>query len=154
VPWPRLLLVFLVAGVAASCDGSTGRSFRAEFPEVVLDPDNDIVMEAVPVSLEDGTGLVESLAVLADDGQFIEAGVTGNPADPQVLEVRWGGGSCLERIRIAISGTDASGYAVEVQELAPFLMLGCPGLGISRGVAISLARAVPADRVSLEVDPQ
>jgi hypothetical protein len=151
----RLRWVFLLVALMAACNTPTGRSFEAEFPEVVLDPEFEVVMEAIGVNLHDSTGMVDTFGVLvpaADDP--LQEGVSAQPADPRTLHVHWFGGSCTDRIQIVLSGDVSSGYAIEIEEQPPMFMLGCAGVGISRAVAIRLIEPVSPDEVSFAVEPQ
>ena len=147
---PFALAVLLIA---AGCDLLPGRAFDAEFPIVVLDPQFDIAMKAIPVRLYDASGLVASVQVLLPEGlQRPGPGVEVDPIDPKTVVLRWDGGSCLDRVRIALSTTGLGDFAIDVEEQGP-LLGGCAGVGISRGVVITLNQDVTADQFALTIDP-
>ena len=148
---PRLLVIVSLL-VIAGCVAPSGRPFTATFPEVVLDPDVDVVMEEVPVTLYDATGLVVSLEILPE--RFLGAGWDVEVAETRMVLVQWGGGSCLDQVRIALSRVAPAGFAIDVEEMASPLMLGCAGVGISRGVVITLNEDVLAEDFVVSVNPQ
>lgn len=134
-----LLLLLLLSGCALV--GNQAR-FEMTFPGGGDGP------PAMPVVLEDRTGLVREIGLppLAGDFHFPD-GVTNMPGRMDQLAVTWLSGECTDRSAIVFEPT-ADGYLLAVTVIdRPG---GCFLIGYGRTLAIQLTAPVEASRVRFE----
>jgi hypothetical protein len=128
------LAVFTVAGCLLPA-----RPFSIELP-------GDIVVDDLPVTLEDKTGLVQAIG-LALPGQFNLVEGVGPGDNASMLVVSWLGGSCDVRTHLTFDRRDG-GYVIEAttEGTSP-----CRSSGHLRTVTLLMAEPVDPTLVTLEV---
>lgn len=145
----RLALLFvavLVARVAFGFDPPVGRTLTSTFP---TNPDSYSSM--LPVRLQDVSGLVEGIEVMARPGPGGAPWIVSHSGEPpNDLVIDWLGGACLARIRVLVKPIGAGLRLRLSEERSLGGMLGCMAVGVNRRLVLHLARPMPSDAVQLE----
>jgi hypothetical protein len=140
--WRIAVLGIVLATLAAACGPPAGTLFHT----TLTTEDGSYSM---PVTLGDTTGLVVSMEPgVADPPAGSDASVSTDPANPNVLIVRWFGGACEEETVLGLwpDGDDFGMYVA--LRGGPGLGGGCPAIGINRAVRITLSSPIAADQIT------
>jgi hypothetical protein len=134
----------LVLSVAVAGCVLPPRQFTARFP-------GDGFLEALPVVLEDRTGLVESISIGPPAPMEIHVGEVAAAADPTMLVAAWLGGACDRKAHLIFERLEDSRYRI-AQETST-TDGACILLGVERTVTLRLSEPLDATAVTLESRP-
>jgi len=142
----RAAAVFVLSiVVGAACLAPSGTLFET----TVTMPDGSYPM---PVALRDQTGLVVAIEPALDESAAGKNLFVGpDPADPRSVLVTWFGGACDNDV--AMSLTRAEGIHFLFLDTHGKLGLGCPALGLTRGVAIRFSEPIPVNTIQARLSP-
>ena len=132
------IAAILVAALVAGCGL---RTFEARF-------EGNGWIQALPVTVDDRTGLVTGAATFGGDAGGWENAVTNPFGRPDQLIVNWTGGSCDHHATLVFEPSGGE-FVIRVStERADACRLD----GISRSVRIALSAPISADLVHLQSD--
>lgn len=137
----RVWGVFVLGLILAACL-LPARQFALELPG------RPGVVEPLPVTLEDRTGLVQAVGP-AQPGQLNIADGIGLGEDPSVLVVSWTGGACDRRSHLVFAAAN-DGYTITESTDRDGT---CDDIGVLRTVTLGLASAIDPAVVRLSHDP-
>lgn len=137
----RLLAGVLAGAFAGGCVVGGPARWQTTLPGAAGGP------PALPVTLDDRTGLVAAIGQPPVDGDIgFPEGVSNLAGKPDVLAVTWTTGACTERAHMVFDRV-GNGYRLSVTVIdrpGP-----CDGIGYGRTIAVSLAAPLDARSVEL-----
>jgi hypothetical protein len=144
----RIARATLLAILIGACAGGVGTpAFAATFP-----PSSDGLVDAMPVSFIDQTGLVASISVATSttDGPKVSA----ESGDANALRIEWLGTACDGQISLVLNPAGAD-YEVAIHiDPTPAGGFGCQDIELPRGLTVHLRQPVAPERVTInEVFP-
>jgi hypothetical protein len=131
--------VFLTLTMAA-CLRPAGTLFET----TVSQPDGSYPM---PVALGDQTGIVTAIEpALGDSSARTEPLVEPDPADAKNVLVSWIGGACDNDVALSLQRSGST-FALHL-DVHGKLGLGCPAVGLIRGLRIRFSEPIRADAIN------
>jgi len=129
-----------LAFVVTACLPPRGTLFHT----TLTGPDESYTL---PIALGDQTALVTGIEPTEGDPTVSDPIVQGDPSDPNAVIVRWLGGLCDNDVALSLTSSE-SGYALHL-EVHGKLGLGCPAVGVLRGLRIKTSKPIPADSIAV-----
>lgn len=138
----------LVAGVLIAVVSAACAAPAASFTTSIVTSGGDL---PIPVALRDETGLVTGIGPAPFDvGQFRDAGILADPADPKAFILTWTGGLCDNDVELSLRSTDA-GYDMHIA-IHEKLGLGCPAAGVFRALRVATREPLPIGTMTVSGD--
>ncbi len=131
----------ILMAVLAACGPPPGVLFRT----TLANPNGEFPL---PVTLGDKTGLVVRIGPAEfDQLDFRDAGVLADPVEPKAFILTWLGGAC-DSDTVVVFWPNDSRYVLQLA-VHEKLGLGCPALGILRGLRIETSESIPVDAITI-----